>query len=81
MSNFKIEPFFPNTNLNSNPQGWITDFITSRLHRVGNDRSDLANLIYDDKKRPVWLTYTADSWIIAVLILVFEFAKAFAPIS
>lgn len=46
MSNFTIEPFFPNTNLN--PQGWITDFITSRLHRVGKDRSDLANLIYDD---------------------------------
>jgi len=31
-----------------------------------------SNLIYDDKKRPVWLTYTADSWIIAVLILVFR---------
>jgi len=46
MSSFKIQPFFPDKNLN--PQGWITDFITSRLHRVDTDRSDLANLIYDD---------------------------------
>lgn len=46
MSKFNIEPFFPDKNLN--PQGWITDFITSRLARDGNSRSDLANLIYDD---------------------------------
>ena len=30
------------------------------------------NLIYDEKKRPVWLTYTADSWIVAVIILIFR---------
>jgi hypothetical protein len=47
MSNFKISPFFPDKNLN--PQGWVTDFITSRLFRVGSQRSDLANLIYDEK--------------------------------
>jgi hypothetical protein len=46
MSTFTIDPFFPDKNLNR--QGWLTDFITSRLHRVGNDRSDLANLLYDD---------------------------------
>lgn len=46
MSSFKIQPFFPDKNLN--PQGWVTDFITSRLHRVDADRSDLANLIYDE---------------------------------
>lgn len=46
MSSFKIQPFFPDKNLN--PQGWVTDFITSRLHRIDKDRSDLANLIYDE---------------------------------
>lgn len=46
MSEFKIDPFFPDKNLN--PQGWITDFITSRMERSGKQRSDLANLIYDE---------------------------------
>ena len=46
MAKFDLEPFFPDTKLN--PQGWITDFITSRLRRVGSNRSDLANLLYDE---------------------------------
>lgn len=46
MSKFKLDPFFPDKNLN--PQGWVTDFITSRLNRTGEQRSDLANLIYDE---------------------------------
>lgn len=47
MSKFVIEPFFPDKRLNA--QGWLTDFITSRLQRVGEQRSDLANLIYDQE--------------------------------
>lgn len=46
MSTFKLDPFFPDKNLN--PQGWVTDFITSRLQRVGQQRSDLASLLYDE---------------------------------
>jgi hypothetical protein len=54
MSSFKISPFFPDKNLN--PQGWVTDFITSRLQRDEKTRSDLANLIYDEKLTPETIT-------------------------
>lgn len=38
--------YFPANNLN--PQGWISEFITPVLSRTGVNRSDEANLFYDD---------------------------------